>query len=555
MLYPKPKYIKATGDKFELSNISLNLSGLLQKYTFLIDKEYLINNNNEKKVIKVDKKELSEFYSQTNDISETSVEEAYGIHISKEDICIYASSERGIYYAVLMLTKIFKRKSTQELYIFDYPSFKIRGIIEGYYGKPWSMEDRVDAINYISRHKMNTYVYAPKDDDYIRDKWYLLYDEKKIIDIRDLHNECKKNKITFCYTISPGLAIKYSSDMFLQKLIDKLTQIYVIGIKDFGLLLDDIPKELMHEEDKKVFPSLALAHAYIINRVYIALKEIDSKCNLTICPTIYHGMGDEEYITNLCNNIPEDVDVFWTGREICSSIINTYDSKYFYQNTGHKPLYWDNYPVNDAGMINEMHIGPITNRSKDLNKFSSGFISNVMEYKESSMIPIATISDYLWNSESYDKDKSIINAVNEIAGIEFSEDFLSYIGYCSKSCINLDGNEQFINEMTKFRFSIINGQSEKAFNEMKNYYKKNLQKSNNILNMSNKKLLNENSKWIEKWKKFNEFALKVLEYMESGIITAEQSEEIKELYNEIEMNPLEIMRFETRQIFNSLKIK
>lgn len=556
MIYPEPKFIKIKGDEFDLSNISLKLSGFLEKYTFLIDKKSVFNTK--KKIINVYKKELKEFHFYPVDISQNLIEEAYGIHISKEEVCLYSSSERGTYYAVLTLSTILKNEKIHEIYLFDYPSFKVRGIIEGYYGNPWSMEDRIDAINYISRHKMNTYVYAPKDDVYLRDKWYLLYDKISIKSILNLYNVCVKNNIVFYYTISPGLTMKYSSNTLLKKLINKLSQIYEAGVKNFGLLLDDIPKELMYEEDRQVFPSLASAQGYLINKVYAALKKMDNQCNLLICPTIYHGIGDEDYIINLCNEIPDDVEVLWTGREICSSMINSHDSKYFYENTRHKPFYWDNYPVNDAGMINEMHIGPISNRSKDLNMFSNGFISNVMEYKESSMIPIGTICDYLWNSSGYDKNKSLKAAVNETAGSEYSVDFLSYIRCCNKSCINVDGNEEFTNEMTKFKFSILIGQSDKAFREIERYFRKNLNSSINLMSMSNKKLLNENLKWIEKWKKFNEFALKALEYMKymnAGKVTKEQADEIKKLYGELEGNPLEIMRFETRQMFNSLNIK
>ena len=48
---------------------------------------------------------------------------------------------------------------------------EIRGAIEGFYGKPWSMDDRTRHLEFLGRMKANTYVYSPKDDPFARDRW------------------------------------------------------------------------------------------------------------------------------------------------------------------------------------------------------------------------------------------------------------------------------------------------------------------------------------------------------------------------------------------------
>ena len=46
-----------------------------------------------------------------------------------------------------------------------------RGVIEGFYGTPWSQQNRLAQLNFYGAHKMNTYVYSPKDDPYLRAQW------------------------------------------------------------------------------------------------------------------------------------------------------------------------------------------------------------------------------------------------------------------------------------------------------------------------------------------------------------------------------------------------
>ena len=55
-----------------------------------------------------------------------------------------------------------------EVDINDYPTVSARGIIEGFYGTTWTHQDRLDQIKFYGKNKLNTYIYAPKDDPYHR---------------------------------------------------------------------------------------------------------------------------------------------------------------------------------------------------------------------------------------------------------------------------------------------------------------------------------------------------------------------------------------------------
>ena len=201
----------------------------------------------------------------------------------------------------------------------DYPLFAVRGYIEGFYGKPWTHENRKMMLKLMSFYGMNTYYYAPKDDPYHRDKWQELYPEKELSQLAELSVMCEENFVDFHFCIAPGLSMKYSSEEDYEALVCKAKQLYGIGIRNFGLLLDDIPENLWFDEDKAAFDGEAVnAHIDLANRFRASLKEIDPTCRITVCPLQYHGKGNEYFISKLGQGLAGDIDIFWTGKNICS---------------------------------------------------------------------------------------------------------------------------------------------------------------------------------------------------------------------------------------------
>lgn len=549
-LYPEPQVSEITGGKIDLMNISV-VCNEPQIENISVYKDAIKDLNGNRK-IEIFKKDISEFPETYKNDSK----EAYGIIVSNSAINIYCQNDRTFYYGILDIIQMIKSSELYEGRSFNYPDMKLRGIIEGFYGKPWSMQERLDSIKTLSGHKMNTYIYAPKDDSYHRDKWYKQYPDEELDKIKKLYCICKESYVDFVYSISPGISMKYSDDKDFNKLTAKLMQIYEIGVRNFAIMLDDIPLKLMNKKDILEFNEITNAHSHIVNSLYTFLKKQDLFSKLYVCPTLYFGRGNEEYIVKLGKKIPEDVFIFWTGRAICSQELDTRDAKYFYENTGHKPLYWDNYPVNDTGMINEMHLGPIVNRDKDLYEFSEGFVSNVMEYKESSMIPVITAAHYLWNPKKYDCSESIRVAVNEVAGIKDSESLLYFIRYCSKSCINITTCEEFLSEMMQCQFFLINGYPLKALFKMQRFFNRGLNCGCSLLHMENKNLLAEIKPWVDKYIEFNKICLQTIKCRIMKTLSRKRYIEMKkstlESYNTFRANPIEMMNVEINMIVHSM---
>ena len=390
-------------------------------------------------------------------------DEKYILTVSGSCINAECSGEKSAFYALADIAKRIEENTLSDGEYISAPSFAVRGYIEGFYGNPWSHESRKSVMELMAKNRMNTVYYAPKDDLYHREKWRENYPEEQLEKLKELVDEASDYYMDFYWCIAPGLSMKYSDDAQFDTLMNKTKQLYSIGIRCFGLLLDDIDEELAFEEDKAAFGETVNAHIDLINRYYSALKEIDSAVRLTVCPTLYHGKGNEYYISKLGKNIPTLVNVFWTGRDICSRELTSFEAVKFIEGTYHKPLYWDNYPVNDCSMFNEMHISPIIGRDPDLYKYSEGIISNCMEYAECSKIPLITFADYLWDSENYDSQKSWEGAIKQVVGKENADNFIVFADHLYTSCLKDANSRRMYEAFDAIERVFKSGDNEKGF--------------------------------------------------------------------------------------------
>ncbi len=440
-------------------------------------------------------------------------DEKYILKISGNSVKIECSGKKSEFYALCDLAQRIEESRLADGEYICAPSFAVRGYIEGFYGNPWSHESRKSVMALMAKNRMNTVYYAPKDDIYHREKWRELYPDEELSRLSELVDCAAEYHMDFYWCIAPGLSMKYSDEADFEALITKTKQLYSIGICRFGLLLDDIDEELGNEDDKALYGETVNAHTALVNRYYSELISLDESIRLTVCPTLYHGKSNEYYISKLGQNIPPLVSLFWTGRDICSRELTSPEAVKFIENARHKPLYWDNYPVNDCSMFNEMHIGPIINRDGDLWKYSEGIISNCMEYAECSKIPLITIADYLWDSENYDSQKSWERAIGQVIGKDDADNFIIFADHLYTSCLKDANSRRMYAALDKIEAAFKSGDMQNAFSLAGEY----LQKMNACREYLQKDLpiCRELKKWAEKYFVACDIANKVFEYLQS----------------------------------------
>jgi hyaluronoglucosaminidase len=376
--------------------------------------------------------------------------------------------------------------------------FAVRGVIEGFYGKPWSHEQRLDMIEFIADRGMNTFVYSPKDDPLVRLKWRQPYSGEQLERLAELVDACGARDVRFIYCVSPGLSMLYASDTDRSDLLNKILSVSELGVRDFGLLLDDIPMDLQHSEDREVFDSLVEAHVDLVNFVYGRLAP---DATLIICPTVYCGYGDEAYVKALGRGIDPRIEMFWTGRTICSTTIDLYDAATFARSAARPATYWDNYPVNDVAMTDELHIGPYRGRDPHLYRFATGIIANGMELFESSKIAFASIADYLDDPEGYDPEDSWMRAIRDIAGDQDFDEYLLFADNVRFSCLTEFESPKVSAALDSFMFRTRVGAGGEAAVELKALADAMISAADHLLRDApgNPALISESRPWILKF--------------------------------------------------------
>ncbi len=94
--------------------------------------------------------------------------------------------------------------------------FAVGGIIEGFYGVPWTHAQRLDMIEFIGDLGMNTFVYGPKDDAYLRRDWRVEFGDDELSRLGELVDACRRSGVTFSFALSPGLSMRYSDPVRLR---------------------------------------------------------------------------------------------------------------------------------------------------------------------------------------------------------------------------------------------------------------------------------------------------------------------------------------------------
>ncbi len=300
--------------------------------------------------------------------------------------------------------------------IADFPSFPERGIVEGFYGVPWDHQDRLDMLRFEGQHGMNVYYYAPKDDPYHRKLWREPYPPGEMARLGELVDSARSNFVDFCFAVSPGLSMVYSSDEDFEKLTAKLASVSKLGVTCFALFLDDVPPELRDPQDRARFKTLAEAHVALINKLDARLKSQSSASRLTVTPTTYtNEWGSRDYIREFGAGVNPDVAIVWTGPEVVSPAITVAQAREWGELLRRNPLIWDNFPVND-GISWRLNLGPLRGRDSNLPVAAAGLVSNPMNQARASLIALETVADYLWNSLAYDPERSYDKALADQYG-------------------------------------------------------------------------------------------------------------------------------------------
>jgi len=270
------------------------------------------------------------------------------------------------------------------------------GVIEGFYNRPWTKDQRLDLFKKLDKFGLNSYLYAPKDDAKHRSLWRDLYTQEECSELKELIESCRDHGITFFYGISPGLDIKYSDKQEIELLHAKAKQIKDLGCEGFAILWDDIEPELSRE-DSKHFKSFSEAHCTVSN----SLHEVLVRPKFLFCPVEYCSsraipcVKDSEYLQTIGNLLHPSINVFWTGSKVVSKTITAKECIDLTDVIKRKPIIWDNLHANDYDH-QRLFLGPYLGRDRTVppQSYLSGAMTNPNCEYSLNIPAILTLADW-----------------------------------------------------------------------------------------------------------------------------------------------------------------
>jgi hyaluronoglucosaminidase len=345
---------------------------------------------------------------------------AAGRHGGRDHIVLDGADGAGAFYAAETLGQLVRPHWMPGVAVRDWPSMRYRGSIEGFYGTPWSHEDRLAHLDYLGAHKMNTYEYAPKNDPYHRERWRDPYPADKLAELGELITRARDNHVEFTFALSPGLSICYSSQADVDALIAKFEAVYDLGGRAFNVPFDDIDYGVWHcAADKDKFGDGAAgagaAQAYVLNKVQAWARSKGDVHPLQMVPTEYSDVTDSPYKQALRDKLDPDVIVHWTGVGVIPATITVDEAEQAGKVFGHPVLVWDNYPVNDY-IAGRLPLAAYTGRESGLSGSVTGIISNPSNQAAVSDVALFSFADFGWHDATYDAGRDWAAALAERAG-------------------------------------------------------------------------------------------------------------------------------------------
>lgn len=354
------------------------------------------------------------------------VKEGYAISVTEGKATIYANDDTGLFYAKQTLSQLLKevaqaRDAHKDPFpgetpeqvaqkgklplcrIADWPDLPYRGVVEGYYGIPWSMKARLAQLDFYGRNKLNTYIYAPKDDPYHHGAGcYELYPDDKAAELKKVVAHARKNHVRFFWAIHPANTIDWSDRdgaPHMDKLCAKLQQLYDLGVRDFGVFVDDSNGEI-GKASRQIQLCKYIQQNFIRNHA-------EANQELIMCPTGYNrGWTNEGVLREMGNGLPADIFMMWTGNTVVHDI-KLDGQKWVNQFLKSPTFVWWNWPCNDfrrerLSMGRTYGLGT----EAEMKKQMSGFVANPMEHAEAGKVGLFGVADYTWNITRFDSHTS-----------------------------------------------------------------------------------------------------------------------------------------------------
>jgi len=296
------------------------------------------------------------------------------------------------------------------------------GIIEGFFGRSWTWEDRRNYAQFLALNKYNFYIYAPKSDKNLRKDWQQDWPTEIKKSLSSLRQTYRAANVQFGIGLSPheiylDYSLKQSRDR--RAILDRrIEQINQLEPDILCILFDDMRGDI---------PDLAQIQ---IDLAHQAATTSNAK-KIIFCPTYYSfdpvlerafGVMPENYWQSFARQLDKSIDMFWTGEKVCSTNYPTEHLAQVAELIGRKPFLWDNYPVNDGAVkSNLLQLRAFDKGHSQLAGKIAGHAVNPMNQPWLSQIPLASLPLAYHGQDNYSAEAAFTNICQHLCGDALAE--------------------------------------------------------------------------------------------------------------------------------------
>lgn len=359
----------------------------------------------------------------------------HAIKVHENGVTVLGEHTNAVFCALASLEQMLEQVDDNTLShstIYDYADQQNRGLVEGYYGYPYSVEVKKDLMRFMMRYKMNTYMFGAKSDPYHSQMWKDAYPTSISAEqekngwlnqdmLRDLAKVSEETKVNFIWAIHPGNEFLGSSTV-ITDIMSKFEKMHNLGIRHFGVFVDDVSIPSSDSDMKKNADILTELQKKIENKWnYDGAAAEDTVRPLHFVPQIYcnsfaSSVDQRQRFMSALSKVPSYITVYSTGQGVWS-VPNNDHTQTVVNEFGRAMAWWWNYPCNDnadgqlypmdmySNFVDMPAVGAGERLPSTLNN-CQGLIANPMQQGQLAKTALFSIADYAWNNAGFKNQES-----------------------------------------------------------------------------------------------------------------------------------------------------
>lgn len=308
------------------------------------------------------------------------------------------------------------------------PSGVELGVVEGFYGLPWSHDARRRMCRFAAAKGVGTFIWAPKNDPAHRSAWEERPTLQHVAAVAELAADAARTGVRWVYGISPVIQRGRTSRDAVA-ILARLAPIRKAGVREFLIAFDDtwptfLPRLAGH--------ALGRAHGDVARAIADDLQGRDGGCEVLIVPAVYFGRAEElppgalAYLRGLGESA-RGLRVAWTGPRIFSPWISRADVVSLEAKTDLCLWIWSNAVANDwlplvtgAGFglrgMERLSGGPLANLDAELAEPGRLVVVNGAREAALTLPHVASLATWAADPRAYDASLALRRGLEQAFG-------------------------------------------------------------------------------------------------------------------------------------------